>query len=180
MRYVLPCAAMLTACAGMIPDVTVDARVSSPLEAPDGRALIVFYEPKGLGFRGNVMDTSGRYVTSVAVGTYVPISVPPGQYDFVVFGGPREVRPLRATVIAGQIAVVEILIEPGFWAPNMSVNAHGSISALNDLQATLPVDTFRAEMVLHDTWNVSSVVERATERYSHMTDAERAVCTITP
>jgi hypothetical protein len=171
---------LLFACAQVLPDVTVDASVPSPLVAPEGQALLVFYRPKDFRERVNVMDTSGRFVTTVAHGTFVAIAVPPGQRDFVVFVSPNNGRPLRTTLAAGQIAPIEIGIDVGFWSMNIRVNAHGSLAALEGLQATMPADLRRAENVLHDTWNVPAVLERAKARYAGLSDEERAACTLAP
>lgn len=161
----------------VIPDITINATVPSPMVAPAGQAMLVFVRPRDVGFQVNVMDTEGRFVTTVARGTFVPIVMAVGAHDFVVFISPWTARPLRTTLTEGKVYFVGI-DWTGFWTPILNVHAHRPETIVDGLKAAIPADVDRAQNVLHDTWNVKAVIDRAQAHYDQASADERAACTI--
>jgi hypothetical protein len=168
----------LVGCAKLIPDITIDARVPSPIAAPDGKALMVFFQPEDRLMRANVMDTEGRFITNVAPGTFVGISMDPGAHDLVVFLTPKIARLLKTKLTAGRVHFVGIDAQSGWWGPSLDVHVGRAASDLEGLKAVMPADVERAQIVMHDTWDVRGVIDRATRSYDEASAAERVAFTI--
>ncbi len=181
-RSWLPLVMLLPSCAGLLPDVTVDAKLPATLRAAPGQALVVFIRPPSpQGILVTIADTQGLIVTTLPAASLVPITVAPGTRDFIVLVSPKLAVLLRAELLPDRVYAAQVDVEMGLAGPGLAVHARrpapGTALVTKEERAALkpltPWEVWRAQNVFHDSWDAAALTRDATGDFDRLSADER-------